>query len=58
MVSVLAYYSYETSSNPVGCYNFIYEKMQNKQKEAGVGSTLKEDFVTAISFHALLPVSI
>ena len=37
----LAFYSVDPSSNPVEAYNFfckiVFEKNENKQKEAGVG---------------------
>ena len=41
MVSVLAFYSDDPSSNPTEAYSFsvkfVFEKNKNKQKEAGVG---------------------
>ena len=41
MVSVLAFYSDDPSSNPGDSYifsvKFVFEKNENKQKEAGVG---------------------
>ena len=42
VVSVLAFYSDDPSPNPVVAYNFfcikfVFEKNENKQKEAGVG---------------------
>ena len=47
MVSVLAFYSDDPSSNPAEAYNFsvnfVFEKNQNKQKEAGVGHFLKKN---------------
>ena len=41
VVSVLAYYSDNPSSDPADVYSFllkfVFEKNKNKQKEAGVG---------------------
>ena len=41
MVSVLAFYSDDPSSNPAEAYrifcNIVFEKNENKQKEARVG---------------------
>ena len=41
MVSVLAFYSDDPSSNPADAYSFfvklVFEKIENKQKEAEVG---------------------
>ena len=41
MVSVLAFYSNDPSSNPAEAYSFsvtfVFEKNENKQKEVGVG---------------------
>ena len=41
VVSVLAFYSDDPSSNPTEAYSFsvkfVFEKNKNKQKEAGVG---------------------
>ena len=43
VVSVVAFYSDEPSSNPVEAYSFfckmVFEKNENKQKEAGTGSS-------------------
>ena len=41
VVSVLAVYSDDTSSNPAGYLNFLYERMKINEKEAGVGPSLK-----------------
>ena len=45
VVSVLAFYSVDPSSNPTVAYSFsvkfVVEKNENKQKEAGVGPFLK-----------------
>ena len=36
--SVLAFYSHNLNSNPAEAYSFsVFEKNENKQKEAGVG---------------------
>ena len=35
MVSVLAFYSNNPSSNPAGYFNFLYEKTKINKKEAG-----------------------
>ena len=41
VVSVLSFYSDDPSSNPAEAYiftaKFVFEKNENKQKEAGVG---------------------
>ena len=41
VVSMLAFYSNDPSSNPADAYcfsvKFVFEKNENKQKEAGVG---------------------
>ena len=41
MVSVLVFYSDDESSNPADAYSFsvkfVFEKNENKQKDAGVG---------------------
>ena len=41
MVSVLAFLSKDPSSNPAKAYSFsvefVFEKNENKQKEAGIG---------------------
>ena len=37
MVSVLAFYSDDPSSNPAEACEIVFEKNRNKQKEAGVG---------------------
>ena len=46
MVSVLAFYSDNPSSNPADAYSFsvqiVFEKNENKQKEAGVAHFLKK----------------
>ena len=46
MVSVLAFYSEDPSSNPAEAYSFfcnvVFEKNENKQKEAGVGPLSKK----------------
>ena len=42
MVSILAFYSDDLSSNPAGYLNFLYEKMKINEKEAGVGPSLKK----------------
>ena len=43
VVSVVAFYSDEPSSNPVEAYSFfckmVFEKNENKQKEAGTGAS-------------------
>ena len=53
MVSVLAFYSDDPSSNPTEVYNFslafVFEKNENKQKEAGVGPLLKNVFSNRFS---------
>ena len=45
MVSVLAFYSDDPSSNPADAYSFsvkfVFEKDENKQNEAGVGTFFK-----------------
>ena len=45
MVSVLAFYSDDPSSNPADAYSFsvqiVFEKNENKQKEAWVGPFFK-----------------
>ena len=43
VVSVLAFYSDDPSSNPPGNLNFLYEKMKINKKEAGVCSILKNN---------------
>ena len=46
VVSMLAFYSNNPSSNPADAYSFsvkfVFEKNENKQNEAGVGPFLKE----------------
>ena len=46
MVSVIAFYSDESSLNPTDAYifsvKFVFEKYENKQKEAGVGPFLNK----------------
>ena len=46
VVSMLAFYSNDPSSNPADAYSFsvkfVFEKNENKQKEAGVGPFLKK----------------
>ena len=46
VVSALAFYSDDPSSNPADAYRFsvqiVFEKNENKQKEAGVGPFLKK----------------
>ena len=37
MVSVLAFYSDNPSSNPAGYLNFLFEKAKINENEAGVG---------------------
>ena len=37
VVSVLAFYSDDPSSNPAEACEIVFEKNRNKQKEAGVG---------------------
>ena len=55
VVSVLAFYSDDLSSNPAEAYSFfcniVFEKKESKQKEAGVGPLLKKTF----SRHMLAP---
>ena len=41
VVSVLAFYSDNPSSNPASNLNFLNEKAKINEKEAGVGSSLK-----------------
>ena len=45
VVSMLAFYSNDPSSNPADAYcfsvKFVFEKNENKQKEAGVGPLKK-----------------
>ena len=43
VVSVLAFYSDDRSSNPAGYLNFLHEKMKISKKEARVGPSLKEN---------------
>ena len=52
VVSVLAVYSDDTSSNPAGYLNFLHEKMKINEKEAGVGPSLKNYY--AIAYRAKL----
>ena len=42
MVSVLAFYFGDPSSNPAGYLNFMYEEMIINEKEAGIGQSLKK----------------
>ena len=42
VVSVLAFYSDDLSSNPADYLNFLYEKTKINEKEAGVGPSLKK----------------
>ena len=42
MVSVLAFYSYDLSSNPAGYLNFLFEKTKINEREAGVGPFLEK----------------
>ena len=44
MVSVLAFYSDNLSSNPAGFFNILYEKTKISEKEAGVGPSLEKKF--------------
>ena len=56
MVSMLAFYSDDLSSNPAEAYCFfcqtVFEKNENKQKEAGVDPLLKSHR-PVLSFHCL-----
>ena len=49
VVSVIALYSYNPSSNPAYAYSFsvkfVLEKTKNKQKEVGVGPFIKTSVV-------------
>ena len=49
VVSVLAFYSHDPSSNPVETcvfsVEFVFDKNENKQKEAGVGPFLKKHII-------------
>ena len=42
MVSVLAFYSNDPSSNPAGYLNYLYKKTKTNEKEAGVGPSLRK----------------
>ena len=48
VVSVLAFYSDDPSSNPAEAYSFcvkfVFEKNENKQKEAGIGLHLRSTY--------------
>ena len=58
MVSVLAVYSYDPSSNPAKAYifsvQFVFEKNKNKQKEAEVG-TFKNHLIGIRTVGASVP---
>ena len=41
VVNVLAFYSNDPSSNPAEPYSFVFEKDENKQKDAVVGPFLR-----------------
>ena len=41
VVSVLAYYSEDLSSNPAGYLNLLYKKTKINEREAGTGPSLK-----------------
>ena len=41
VVSVLAFYSNDPSSNPAGYLNFLYKKTKINEKEFGVGTSFK-----------------
>ena len=49
VVSILAGYSDNPSSNPAGYLNFLYEKMKINEKEAGVGPSLKKNYYAIAS---------
>ena len=46
VVSIFTFYSNDSSSNPAEAFSFfcniVFEKHENKQKEAGVGPLFKE----------------
>ena len=42
VVSVLAFYSNNVSSNPAGYLKLLYKKTKINEKEAGVGPSLKK----------------
>ena len=62
VVSVLAFYSDDPSSNPAEAYsfsvNFVFEKNQNKQKEGGVGHFFKKILSAWIWTHDLSIMSL
>ena len=61
MVSVLAFLSKDPSSNPAKAYSFsvefVFEKNENKQKEAGIGPLfLKKKRITATVIKIVMTV--
>ena len=56
VVSVLAFYSDDPSSNPAGYLNFLCEKTRINKKEAGVDPSLKNNSTTrwAYTFPKIL----
>ena len=54
VVSVLAFYSDDSSSNPDGYLNFLYEKMKMSEKEAGVGQSFQTLVKTEIGAQLTL----
>ena len=61
VVSVLALYSDDPSSNPADVYSysvkFVFEKNENKQKDAGVGPLFKTKTRATVLDYALLKMS-
>ena len=61
MVSVLAFLSKDPSSNPAKAYSFsvefVFEKNENKQKEAGIGPLFfKKKRITATVIKIVMTV--
>ena len=54
MVSVLAFYSDDPSSNPAEAYSFsvkfVFEKNENKQKRPGLAHFFKKNRETRVDF--------
>ena len=49
VVSILAFYSDDPSSNLLGCLHFIYEKTKFNEKEVWVGPSLKNLKISLLS---------
>ena len=58
MISIPAFYSDNPSSNPAGYLNFLYKKTKIKEKEAGVGPSIKKWLIGPVACWSKTHVSI